>query len=140
MFKCPCTPWCDFNHCLLSEQVGAGDEVLDYLSLDDSKYAASVDPLEQRVAYARVAKKRSLDLPLFYLSVLPSNYPDSLFLILPVSDRQTVKNGLRHPTKGRNHRLVSRLAERLRLCLPFGGCITGSGSIMSDDQRAPAYT
>ena len=57
-----------------------GDEVLDYLSLDDSKYAASVDPLEQRVAYARVAKKRSLDLPLFYLSVLPSNYPDSLFL------------------------------------------------------------
>lgn len=68
-----------------------GDEVLDYLSLDDSKYAASVDPLEQRVAYARVAKKRSLDLPLFYLSVLPSNYPDSLFLILPVSDRQTVK-------------------------------------------------
>lgn len=67
-----------------------GDEVLDYLSLDDSKYAASVDPLEQRKAYARVAKKRGLDLPLFYFSVLPSYYPDSLYHILPVSDRQTV--------------------------------------------------
>jgi peptide/nickel transport system permease protein len=68
-----------------------GDEVLDYLSFDDSKYTASVGPLEQRIAYARVAKKRGLDLPLFYLSVLPSNYPDSLFLILPISDRLTLK-------------------------------------------------
>lgn len=68
-----------------------GDEILEYLSIDDSKYGASVDPHEQRIAYARVAKKRGLDLPLFYLSVLPSHYPDSLFLILPISDRQTVK-------------------------------------------------
>ncbi len=76
-----------------------GDEVLDYLSLDDSKYAASVDPLEQRKAYARVAKKRGLDLPLFYLSVLPSSYPDSLFLILPVSDRHTLKKWARSTNK-----------------------------------------
>jgi peptide/nickel transport system permease protein len=68
-----------------------GDEILDYLSIDDSRYSSSADPLQQRTAYARVANKRGLDLPMFYVSVIPGHYPDSLYAIVPVDDRQTVK-------------------------------------------------
>lgn len=67
-----------------------GDEVLDYLSIDDSRYSSSADPLERRDAYTNVALKRGLDLPAFYFSVMPGYYPDSLFHIMPVEDRQTV--------------------------------------------------
>jgi peptide/nickel transport system permease protein len=68
-----------------------GDEILDYLSIDDARYSASADPLEQRKAYARVAAKRGFDLPLFYISFSPGYYPDSLYHILPMEDRQNVK-------------------------------------------------
>jgi len=68
-----------------------GDEILDYLSIDDSRYSSSADPLQQRAAYARVADKRGLDIPLFYVSVIPGYYPDSLYAIVPVDDRQTIK-------------------------------------------------
>ena len=67
-----------------------GDEILDYLSIDDSRYSSSAGPLEQRMAYAKVSHKRGLDLPLFYFSVQPGYYPDSLFSIVPVEDRKTV--------------------------------------------------
>ena len=67
-----------------------GDEVLDYLSIDDSRYSSSAGPLEQRNAYTKVSHKRGLDLPLFYFSVHPGYYPDSLFSIVPVEDRNTV--------------------------------------------------
>ncbi|RPH80259.1 MAG: hypothetical protein EHM77_05155, partial [Planctomycetaceae bacterium] len=68
-----------------------GDEILDYLSIDDSRYSSSADPLQQRAAYARVAAKRGLDLPLFYVSVIPGYYPDSLYAIVPVDVRETIK-------------------------------------------------
>ena len=67
-----------------------GDEVLDYLGVDDSSYSTSSSPLAQRNAYARVASKRGLDLPLFYFSIRPGYYPDSLYSIMPVEDRQAL--------------------------------------------------
>jgi peptide/nickel transport system permease protein len=67
-----------------------GDEVLDYLSIDDSRYSSSAGPLEQRLAYTRVCRKRGLDLPHFYFSVTSGYYPDSLFSIVPIEDRRTV--------------------------------------------------
>ena len=69
-----------------------GDEILDYLSIDDSRYSSSADPLEQRKAYTSVAHKRGLDLPLFYLTVLPGYYPDGLYQIVHHEDRKAVEN------------------------------------------------
>ena len=74
----------------LSQQV-PGDVVMDYISIDDRGYHVSSSPLEHRIAYARVAKKRGLDLPEFYISVNPGNYPDSINRILPREDRNVVK-------------------------------------------------
>ncbi len=68
-----------------------GDEILDYLSIDDSKYSSSSNPLIQRTAYNKVALKRGLDLPVFYIGVLPGYYPDSLYRIVPIEDRRTVE-------------------------------------------------
>lgn len=67
-----------------------GDEVLDYLGVDDSSYSTASNPLAQRSAYARVAAKRGLDLPLFYFSIQPGYYPDSLYSITPVEDRKSL--------------------------------------------------
>ena len=67
-----------------------GDEVLDYLSIDDPRYSGSSDPWEQRISYAAVAHRRGLDQPLFYFSLHPGYYPDSLFSITPANDRETV--------------------------------------------------
>lgn len=69
-----------------------GDEILDYLSIDDSRYSSSADPLQQRTAYKKVAAKRGLDQPLFYLAVFPGYYPDSLFSIVPAADREILKS------------------------------------------------
>jgi len=67
-----------------------GDEVLDYLGVDDSRYSSSASAFEQRVAYAKVAHKRGLDLPAFYITVVPGYYPDSLYSIMPAEDKKTV--------------------------------------------------
>lgn len=72
-----------------------GDEVLDYLSIDDPKYSSSANALEQRNAYAKVATKRGLNKPLFYFSFSPGYYPDSLFYIVPKSDQQAVTRWIR---------------------------------------------
>ncbi|HEY3387859.1 MAG TPA: ABC transporter permease [Saprospiraceae bacterium] len=67
-----------------------GDEILDYLSIDESGYSSRSNPLEQRTAYSRVAEKRGLNLPYFYFSIRPGFYPDSLYSIVPVEDRNTI--------------------------------------------------
>lgn len=67
-----------------------GDEILDYLSIDDSRYTSSANALEQRQAYARVAEKRGLDLPAFYFSISPGYYPDTLHHIAFRADRKAV--------------------------------------------------
>ena len=73
----------------LSRQV-PGDEVLDYLSIDDRSYSAGLNPVEQRKAYQRVAVQRGLDLPPFYFSISPANTNDSINSILPLDDRKVV--------------------------------------------------
>ncbi len=77
-----------------------GDEVYDYLSIDDSRYSSSANPLEQRTAYIRVARKRGLDLPLFYLTLSPGYYPDKLFHIIPADDRKNVRQWIRQSRNG----------------------------------------
>ena len=67
-----------------------GDEVLDYLSIDDRSYSAGLNPVEQRKAYKRVAVQRGLDLPPFYFSISPANTNDSINSILPLDDRKVV--------------------------------------------------
>ncbi len=72
-----------------------GDEILDYLSIDDPRYSASANALEQREAYAAVAAKRGLNKPLFYFTVSPGYFPDSLFSIVPASDRASVSSWIK---------------------------------------------
>ena len=69
-----------------------GDEVLDYLSIDDSRYSVAADPLEQRQAYSKVARNRGLDLPLFYFSIRSGYAADSLFAIASKTDRETIRH------------------------------------------------
>ncbi len=75
----------------LSKQV-PGDEVLDYLSIDDRGYSAESNPVQYRLAYQRVAKQRGLDLPHFYFSISPASIPDSINRILPFAERDAVKD------------------------------------------------
>ena len=91
-----------------------GDEILDYLSIDDSRYSSSADALEQRNAYAKVAAKRGLDLPLFYFSVTPGYYPDSLFRLTPATDRDAVIEWIR---ASKNKEGSLRLHHDLRAAL-----------------------
>lgn len=73
----------------LSKQV-PGDEVLDYLSIDDRGYNAGQNPAEQRKSYQRVAALRGFNLPAFYFSITPSYTNDSINSILPIEDRRIV--------------------------------------------------
>lgn len=73
----------------LSKQV-PGDEVLDYLSIDDRGYNAGLNPAEQRKSYQRVAALRGFDLPAFYFSITPAYTNDSINSILPLEDRRIV--------------------------------------------------
>lgn len=85
-----------------------GDEILDYLSIDESGYSSVSTPIEQREAYRRVADKRGLNLPQFYFSIRPGYYPDSLFSIVPAEDRNTIISWIRsthnHPAAMRLYR------------------------------------
>ncbi len=74
----------------LSKQA-TGDEVMDYLNIDDPRYNINSNPQELRVAYQLIAHKRGLDLPSFYFSVSPGYYPDAVDVILPLDDRQALK-------------------------------------------------
>ena len=74
----------------LSKQV-PGDEVMDYISIDDRGYNTSYSPAQYRRSYQRVAHQRGLDLPEFYFTVSPGFIHDSIHLILPYEDRDNVK-------------------------------------------------
>ena len=101
----------------LSQQV-PGDVVMDYISLDDRGYHISSGPLEHRLSYERVARKRGLDLPEFYISVLPGHYPDSISRILPIEDRTILKKWIHSTGNGEGS---MRLYKTLRTGL-FGNC------------------
>ncbi len=75
----------------LSKQM-PGDEVLDYVSIDDTRYAALINPLDQRTSYGQVARERGFYFPGFYFSVSPSLFPDSVDLILNRDEKVNVKN------------------------------------------------
>jgi len=69
-----------------------GDEVMEYLTIDDPRYNINSNPSELRKAYNLIAHRRGLDLPLFYWSVSPSYYPQDVNRILPLEDRKSLKS------------------------------------------------
>jgi len=77
-----------------------GDEVMDYLSIDDPRYNINSNPLDLRSAYQLVAHQRELDLPLFYWSISPGYYPDSVDRILPLDDREALKSWINYSKNG----------------------------------------
>src|SRR4030095_2952833 len=78
-----------------------GDEVMDYLNIDDPRYNMNSNPLELRSSYRLIAHRRGLDLPLFYWTISPGYYPDSLEYILPFDDRATLKSWIRESKNGK---------------------------------------
>jgi peptide/nickel transport system permease protein len=85
----------------LSKQV-PGDEVLDYLSIENETFSKSLNPYQQREAYQQTAHKRGLDLPLFYFSLDKGIYPQSLETIFPEEDRNAIKGWINasHNSRG----------------------------------------
>src|SRR5687767_3858910 len=83
----------------LSNQV-PGDEVMDYISIDERGYNPNVDPNQFRNIYQRVARLRGLDLPGFYFSIHPGYIPDTIQRILPLDDRKVVKQWIHFSGNG----------------------------------------
>ncbi len=99
----------------LSKQV-PGDAVMDYISIDDRSYHTSVTPVENRKAYKRVAHQRGLDIPEFYFSISTRMISDSIQQILPVDDRNIVKEWIYETKQGKKsyelyRQLISGLNE-----------------------------
>src|SRR6185503_6238161 len=61
-----------------------GDEIMDYLSIDDPRYNINSNPLELRSAYIQIAHRRGLDLPLFYWSIFSGTSSDAIDYIFPL--------------------------------------------------------
>ncbi len=96
-----------------------GDEILDYLSIDDPRYSSSANALDQRIAYTKVATKRGLNKPLFYFSIAPGYYPDSLFQIVPESDRLAVTGWIKQSKqKDLSLKLYRNFMEGLTFACP----------------------
>lgn len=82
----------------LSKQV-PGDEVSDYISIDDRGAIASYNPAQYRDVYKRVAEQRGFDLPEFYFSLMPSSVAIYHTGTLPEEDRATIKQWIRSGLK-----------------------------------------
>lgn len=62
-----------------------GEEVV----ADEKNYEEFVLWMEE---YRRAASQNHMDIPKFYFSILPSNYPDTLHRVLPISTQKYVKS------------------------------------------------
>ncbi len=83
-----------------------GDEVMDYLSIDDPRYNINSNPLEFQNAYLQIAHRRGLDLPMFYWSVSPGYYPKNVNLILPLDERKSLKSWIDQSKNGNESLLL----------------------------------
>jgi hypothetical protein len=103
-----------------------------------------MDPLLEADHYRRQAQSFHLDKPLFYLSVLPDCYPDSLHLIFPYHRRERMAHFARscgdwEPVVAYDREL-SKLVRQLELVFDtlersagFNGAL--SDLLKADDQR-----
>jgi peptide/nickel transport system permease protein len=96
----------------LSKQV-PGDEVLDYISIDDKGYNSGLNPAEQRKSYMRVASLRGFDLPAFYFSITPAYTNDSINSILPLEDRMVVTSWAEEKGSGVAYEVYKKLIHDL---------------------------
>ena len=96
-----------------------GDEVMDYLNIDDPINMNS-NPLELRSSYRLIAQRRELDLPLFYWTISPGYYPDSLEYILPFDDRAALESWIR---ESKNGKTSLQLYQQL-----YAGILTSCGN------------
>ncbi|HEX5111213.1 MAG TPA: ABC transporter permease, partial [Saprospiraceae bacterium] len=111
----------------LSKQV-PGDEVLDYLSIENDAFSQSLNPYQQREAYQQAAHKRGFDLPLFYFSLHKGIYPQSLQTIFPEEDRRAVKGWI---DDSHNSQGSFEFYSSLRQSLQFS-CNKASSSSLAD--------
>ncbi|MEP6646890.1 MAG: ABC transporter permease subunit [Saprospiraceae bacterium] len=81
-------------------KLAPGDEVMDYLTIDEPRYNINSNPFELRNAYQLIAHRRGLDLPLFYWSITPGIYPEEVNRILPFDDRIVVKEWIDESKNG----------------------------------------
>ncbi|MEP6794806.1 MAG: ABC transporter permease [Saprospiraceae bacterium] len=81
-------------------KLAPGDEVMDYLSIDDSRYNINSNPLELQNAYLQIAHRRGLDLPMFYWSISPGYYPTHVNLVLPLDERKSLKSWIDQSKNG----------------------------------------
>lgn len=96
-----------------------GDEVMEYLTIDEPRYNINSNPLEFQRAYQQIAHRRGLDLPLFYWSVSPSYFPRGINLLLPLDERKTVISWIEKSKKGKlSLTLHDQLQNGLQLYCP----------------------
>jgi len=111
----------------LSKQV-PGDEVLDYLSIENDAFSKSLNPHQQREAYQQAAHRRGLDLPLFYFSLHKGLYPPFLSTIFPEEDRNAVKGWI---DASHNNQSSIEFYSSLREALSLS-CISATHSALAD--------
>ncbi len=99
----------------LSKQV-PGDEILDYLSIEEGGFTTDARPEKQREWYASIAHKRGLDLPWFYFSIRGGYIPDSLYRLQPAEDREAVRQWIEISRQGQ---AALRLHAALRSVLHY---------------------
>ncbi len=96
-----------------------GDEVMDYLSIDDPRYNINSNPLELQNAYLQIAHRRGLDIPMFYWSVSPGYYPKDVQRILPLDERKSLKSWIDQSKKGNTSLLLhNQLKSGLQIYCP----------------------
>ena len=111
----------------LSKQI-PGDEVLDYLSIENDAFSKSLNPYQQREAYQETAHRRGFDLPLFYFSLHKGIYPQTLQTIFPEEDRKAVKGWI---DKSHNSQDAIELYSSLQQSLQIS-CSAASTSSLAD--------
>ncbi len=74
---------------LMSKSV-PGDQVYSLLNVNADTESLS-DPVISKKAYAQKFKSLGYDKPIFYFSILPKNYPDTLYRIYPKEKKERLK-------------------------------------------------
>jgi peptide/nickel transport system permease protein len=93
-----------------------GDAIDEYLRAEPQAVNIVPSPFAERVIYERVAIKRGLHLPAFYVSIRKGIYPDSLQQIMPLDERLAVRHWIDESHAGKEAmQLHLSLRDALRL-------------------------
>lgn len=73
-----------------------GDEVADYIQIDERGYTTIENPVVQREAYLKVQHLRGYDLPAFYFTITPSLYSDVIPNSIPLTEKNILRSWIDH--------------------------------------------